>query len=175
MNIFMTHPSPVQSARWLDDVRVNKMFIESCQLLSTAIRIISNDDLTICDGIYKPTHKNHGCAIWVRTARDNYTWVVQHARELYRLYHKKSNRVHACLAILDRLEPLAYIIPDGSTEPYNGARNKEHKVDYTDERNVYTAYRKYLTARWKLDRRTPTWVEREVPFWIATYDNDANI
>lgn len=171
MNIFMTHPSPVQSARWLDDVRVNKMLTESCQLLSTAIRICSRDDPSLCRGIYKTTHKNHGCAVWVRSGRDNYIWLATHAMELYCLYNQKNNRVHASLAVLERLMPLDYIIEEGTTEPYNATRNKEHNIDFGDEANIFVAYRKYLVARWEHDKRRPTWHGRGKPFWIETYGN----
>lgn len=171
MNIFMTHPSPMQSARWLDDVRVNKMLTESCQLLSTAIRICSGDDPSLCKGIYKTTHKNVGCAIWARAGRDNYVWLITHAQELHRLYNQKNNRIHASLAVLERLIPLNYIIPEGATQPYNSAKNSTLGIDFTDEENVFVAYRKYLVARWNTGSREPTWHGREKPFWIETYEN----
>ena len=41
MNIFATSPSPDTSALWLDDVRKNKMILETAQLLSASVRINS--------------------------------------------------------------------------------------------------------------------------------------
>jgi hypothetical protein len=38
MNIFALSECPEQSALWLDDIRKNKMILESAQMLSTAIR-----------------------------------------------------------------------------------------------------------------------------------------
>lgn len=37
MNIFVTSPCPIESAQYLDNSRVNKMILESCQMLFTAL------------------------------------------------------------------------------------------------------------------------------------------
>src|SRR4029077_5191734 len=39
MNIFATSPDPIRSAQALDDFRLNKMIVESCQILSAALHI----------------------------------------------------------------------------------------------------------------------------------------
>ena len=41
MNIFALSRCPMQSAWWLDDIRKNKMILESAQMLSTAVRLLS--------------------------------------------------------------------------------------------------------------------------------------
>ena len=40
MNIFALDQCPMQSALWLDDIRKNKMILESAQMLSTAVRLL---------------------------------------------------------------------------------------------------------------------------------------
>jgi len=40
MNIFAFDKCPMQSALWLDDIRKNKMILESAQMLSTAVRLL---------------------------------------------------------------------------------------------------------------------------------------
>jgi len=62
MNIFVVSPDTMECAKALDDLRLNKMIIETAQLLSTAMRVqgyTGND-------IYKSTHVNHPCAVWAR-------------------------------------------------------------------------------------------------------------
>ena len=41
MNIFALSRCPMQSAWWLDDIRKNKMILESAQMLSTAVRLLN--------------------------------------------------------------------------------------------------------------------------------------
>ena len=69
MNIFYLHPDPETCAQYHCDKHVVKMILEYSQMLSTAHHE--------CDGVpgflcYKPTHKNHPCAVWVRVNRQYY-------------------------------------------------------------------------------------------------------
>jgi hypothetical protein len=69
MNIFLPYKDIKSNVVSLDDKRLNKMILEHAQLLSTAI--------ILCGGqaSYKPTHKNHPCAIFTRKTKCNYTYV----------------------------------------------------------------------------------------------------
>ena len=62
MNIFITSFNSKEAASHLDDLRLNKMILETAQLLSSAYRNLFGDD----DLLYKDTHFNHPCAIWTR-------------------------------------------------------------------------------------------------------------
>jgi len=90
MNIFVTDPCPKKSAEYLDTKRVNKMILESAQLLSTALRehgYIGND-------IYKSTHKNHPSNVWTRKSRENYKWLLKHFEALALEYYKRRKVMH---------------------------------------------------------------------------------
>jgi hypothetical protein len=63
MNIFALSECPEQSALWLDDIRKNKMILESAQMLSTAIRWL-DPDTTL--PVYKLAYMNHPCSKWAR-------------------------------------------------------------------------------------------------------------
>lgn len=52
MNIFAFDPDPWACALWLDDVRKNKMILETAQLLSSAVAI---NDPSWASKVYKPT------------------------------------------------------------------------------------------------------------------------
>ena len=47
MNIFALHQDPVQAAQWHVDDHVNKMIIESAQMLSTAHRLFDGTPVEV--------------------------------------------------------------------------------------------------------------------------------
>ncbi len=59
MNIFVTHPSPIQSARNLPDKHIVKMPLETCQMLAIIIRRHSLSYCTWC--IPQPSMYTVGC------------------------------------------------------------------------------------------------------------------
>jgi hypothetical protein len=158
MNIFVSDPSPVISARNLDDVRLNKMILESAQLLSTAMHVRGS---TMAP--YKPTHINHPCSIWTRATKGNYLWVYQHFVALLSEFYRRRGKMHACHAFTHRLRVGIERIPEGELQPfYNG---------YKAERDVFDAYKKTLIAKWNEDTmngRTPMWGDRSCPDWCPS-------
>lgn len=85
MNIFYTSISPIESAGNLCKIHVNKMYQESCQLLSTALQLRGIQD----DRLPEITHYNHPCAVWVRVSIHHYNWLLYHTLELRRLFGKE--------------------------------------------------------------------------------------
>ena len=80
MNIFAFDRCPMQSASWLDDIRKNKMILESAQMLSTAVRMLDPDTNL---SVYKLAYINHPCSKWARASRDNFKWLLSHMSWLY--------------------------------------------------------------------------------------------
>ena len=155
MNIFVSFPCPQRSARYLDDQRVVKMILESCQMLSTVTHIIGHWQ----PGFPKPTHVLHPCLLWVAEARENWEWLVEHAHALdgERLRRMGSTKPHKTLTLMTKrnVTALARFLPAGSTPHVNCARNRDLGLDFTNVPNVHLAYRKYLRARWLLQKRRP--------------------
>lgn len=89
MNIFAIHQCPIQSARELPDVHVNKMLQECVQLLSTAHAVLDGHTESCA-----PTHTNHPCAIFVRENSKSYMWVLEHAKALMEEYTYRTGKVH---------------------------------------------------------------------------------
>ena len=56
MNIFATSSCPRESARAIDKMRVNKMHLESCQMLSTAVRVLSSSRIETLGYVYQTWH-----------------------------------------------------------------------------------------------------------------------
>ena len=80
MNIFAFDKCPMRSALWLDDIRKNKMILESAQMLSTAVRALCPDTTL---EVYKTAYLNHPCSKWARQSRANFQWLLHHMSWLY--------------------------------------------------------------------------------------------
>jgi len=112
------------------------MILETAQLLSTAHHLypLPNFDLS---EIYKPTHKNHPCAIWVRSSRENYRWTYALFRELLTEYTFRYDRIHASSRLLEVLN----IIPNLPYGPFTDPP-QAMPAEYQDEDTV-EAYQRY--------------------------------
>lgn len=71
MNIFILDQDPVTCATYHCDKHVIKMILESAQLLSTAVNVLSGKQVAP----YKSTHINHPCSIWARQSYANFAWL----------------------------------------------------------------------------------------------------
>lgn len=150
MNIFITYPCPVKSARFLDNIRANKMIVESCQILSTAI-ILNGGKAT-----YKLSHKNHPVCIWASQSRGNYDWLLRHLRALIDRFNKRTGKIHGCEKVLLELTDGAKYIPDtGLTEFVNCTGGKNFSFKHISD--THLAYRLYLRSKWKNDKIKLSW------------------
>lgn len=152
MNIFYLHDDPIMSAKAMTNKHIVKMIVESAQLLSTAHHILDGDNV-IPTRIYKPTHKNHPSAIWVRETIGNYLWLRNHLWALldeYALRYNKKPSDHATWKVAMSLKyPPINIKNDFNTTPIKMAiTNKNHIVS----NNGVLSYRNYYIAeKLKLD------------------------
>jgi hypothetical protein len=157
MNIFATDPSPEISARNIDDVRGNKLILESAQMLSSALCFwgyLGND-------IYKEAYPNHPCTKWTKRNRSNFLWLCEHAMYLSKYIAPK----HSSNSIISKAIDLCDIIPDGKQTPFaNCAANAKLKLSF-HHLPVHDAYKAYLNARWKIDTIPLTWKNRKPPEW----------
>lgn len=154
MNIFCTSDCPIESAKFLDDKRCQKMVLESAQLLSTALRVNAYKG----DDVYKIAHLNHPSSRWCRATQGNYKWLLEHFRALCDEYTRRTGKTHASSKLLPIFEANVGLIPVGERMPFsNNARNLTKGVDFTHETNVTLAYQLYLSSRWESDKREPKW------------------
>lgn len=165
MNIFITDESPYLSAVALDDKRVNKMLLESCQMLSTAVNLHGGK------APYKTTHANHPSNVWARETRSNFQWLFSHASALSAQYSLRSGKNHACNAILNELMILDNVIPTGPLTPFaNCSANSSKGISYKHLTDVTEAYKRYLIDRWNTDTKKPTWIT--MPSWVNIDKNE---
>ena len=107
MNIFFLHDNPRLAAKWHGDKHCVKMVIETAQMLSTA----HHQSGGCIDGLYKQTHVNHPCSVWVRENRQNYGWAWQLLDGLcaeFRLRRGKTHATERLLGLLERKPDIPY-------------------------------------------------------------------
>jgi len=176
MNIFYINESPVIAAQELVDSHCVKMILESCQLLSTAHRILDGEQYTALSPkgrkvkrwrlpderetvLYSATHINHPSAVWVRQGAENYLWLYNHMVEMTREYTYRYGKRHKCCDMLGALGVVPHNIPGVPfTQPTPAMDDKyvisEDSVE--NYRNYYREGKKHLHS----------WKKREVPSWI---------
>jgi hypothetical protein len=151
MNIFVLSTDPTQCARDTCDKHVGKMLVESCQLLSIAMKELTGD----APYAFPPNHLKHPCGIWVRESLGNYQWLWRLADALGREFERRYGKVHRSHKILR--ERIPYELPFRRLEmtPFANATR------YKDEPDIVAAYRRYYVndkpfASWK-DGGHPAW------------------
>lgn len=173
MNIFVTDPDPEVSAKNLDDVRLNKMILESCQMLAYALAANGCPELelpyTKAGKPYKVNgpHKNHPCSIWAGRTRANYQWLLEHFIALCREKFRRTGKPHASYSNLLRLIEADKYIPEGPLEQF------QNSSLYKSQEPI-SAYKKTMCDKWdqdKLEAKTnphkkpPTWTNAQKPDW----------
>jgi len=79
MNVFVLSRDHEKRAQYHCDTHVNKMLLESAQLLNTALHLNDADkELTF----YQPTHANHPWTKWATRRYANWEWLFEHAMAL---------------------------------------------------------------------------------------------
>lgn len=183
MNIFVTSSCPVECAKYLDDKRVNKMATETAQMLSTCLANYYDHVEKVLVGykkvkgkdkpmyhyfingirIYGPSHNNHPCNVWARKTYENFYWLWEHGIALCDEYRNRTGKIHGTSEIYDNITKLDSVIPMSEQTPFaNCAANDSKGVSYKHIDDVYTAYRLYLSDRWKTDKLIPKWYGKAI-------------
>ena len=170
MNIFVTSPCPKESAIVLPDRHVNKMSLETCQMLSiVASEKWGHNYGTIpkTDGTPYKTEKgafrNHPCTLWAARSIDNAYWLIKWGMNLCDEYTLRYNKTHSCY---NTLLQAYYLFPKGKIDKVTSfarAMPDEYKLD--DSIDTFTAYKMYIASKpWvasnylRMPERKPSWV-----------------
>ena len=154
MNIFILSNDPKEAARFCCDKHCVKMILEHCQMLSTALRVHSNDSI---EGVYKQAHLNHPCSKWARETRANYNFLLEMTEELFQEYTRRYGKNHKSYAIFEVCKNHANLIPEGELTSFAQAMPDEYK-----NADAVTAYRTYYLNDKK---EFATWKMGNVPNW----------
>lgn len=161
MNIFYTDISAEQCAKNMCDIHVNKMILETAQMLSTA----HYEKGTWSEDMYKPAYKNHPSTVWARETGGNYAWLYEHLDALIAEKLYRTEKVHATSRLLDLLYeiPKPLYVSVGVITPIPQCMPNEYKNEDATE-----AYRDYYNAKmieWVTRDKPifPKWTGRDVP------------
>jgi hypothetical protein len=173
MNLFTVSTCPVTCARQLPDKLVVKMILETAQLLSTAHHEVMGTTEAYGVPLYKPTHKNHPCAVWVRASRNNYHWAFDHFVALCEEYTRRYGKVHATETKLRRAlcsAPDALMYTGLTTPP--ACMPDEYKAQHEIDAGHWPceSYRRYLAEgkSYTVDV-AKAWAKADTPPWWAVY------
>ena len=158
MNIFCLDTDINLSAKYHCDAHVVKMILEYAQLLCTAHRIIDNNEN---ETLYKATHKNHPCSVWVRDSSANYEYLYILFRNLCDEYTIRYGKIHATDVKLRELlkEPPKNITQGGLTAlPL--CMPDEYK-----QNDVVSSYRAYYTLE-KANKMKLNYTNANKPYWL---------
>lgn len=180
MNIFVLDSSPHVSAEYMCDKHIVKMILESCQLLSTAHRVLDGTKLItrknnrkyttykmqhnfLDNFLYKSTMVNHPCSIWCRETDSNYIWLSTHTISLLDEYTKRYNKNHASYQLGVWLEGhIPQNIELGDMTPFALAMPDKYKTECAVQsyRNYYINDKSKF-AKWK-NNNIPSWYTKGI-------------
>ena len=169
MNIFMTDPSPTTSAIWLDDKRVNKMAVETTQMISTAVRLLCPELTKDDDILFKPAFIMHPCSVFARHSYSNFLWLLEHGIDLCREYvyrFPNKGKQHKCLGVLYHAFYLMKTKPDVLNEGfYDNPFSVTFNCSGFNTGDVYEDYKMCMNHKWLLDKQPPRWSSKSAPPW----------
>jgi len=166
MNIFVLDEDPAQAARYLDDVRLPKMCVESAQMMASALRRHGVTDeqmpLTKKGTPYKGGYKHHPCTVWAGDSRCNFVWLALHAIEQCKEYTRRFGKEHACYGPINHMTRM-YKTANFKEEymtPFAQAMPDEYKADD----DVVKAYRSYYKSK-EYSKGGVRYIRADVPTW----------
>jgi len=159
MNIFATSDDPIACARALDDKRLNKMIVESCQILSTVLHMTGRGS----SEIYKPAYTSHPVVLWVASDRRNYAWLYRHLQALFdERAFRTGHREHRSARLTPELGRHVKTVAAPAAF--------QNCTPYKELADTHQAYRMTLASKWRQDLRPPVWTRRGPPDFFAAVD-----
>jgi len=165
----------------LCDKHVVKMILETCQLLSTAHRVLDGhknvreysslktkktcnkifydlDNIYMNINVYLPTHINHPSNVWTRQTSGNYRWLYDHLIGLLDEYTYRYQKTHKCERLLEHLmfAPENIKLGPQTTVPLCMPEKYHDLYSIQSYRNYYNG-EKLGFAKWT-NREKPKWI-----------------
>jgi len=142
----------IQSARDLDNLRVVKMILESCQILST---VLNEQNI---QAPYRSFNPKHPSCIWAAESSENFENLVLHCSAMLEEYTERFGKIHKCQAVLETIleiyDPMKF--PQRKATPLRLAM-----PEYFKSENPVKSYRDYYSQ--KNNMRYP---KEKIPSWL---------
>lgn len=115
---------------------------------------------------YRPTHKNHPCVLWADASYENFTWLIELARELHKEYRFRfgSDRLHASLKVIDFADN--YLFESKGLTSFEQCMPETYRING----NPVRAYRAYYRAEKLAFAR---WTRRAIPKCFQISESNA--
>jgi hypothetical protein len=146
-----------RSAESQDNLRVNKMALETCQMLCTALNLNYGRQVTP----YKSAHVGHPSTRWATTSAYNWIDLAEHGQALLLEYEQRFHKEHKCVEVLEEclwLFRTSIFLQKSRTLPPL-CMPDEFKSD-----SVVESYRRFYAS--KKNMRYP---ETKIPLWFLEY------
>jgi hypothetical protein len=170
MNLFVTDYNPTLAAQHLDDIRLNKMITESCQMI--VIALAQNGlpstlmPLTKLGKPYKVTgHLNHPVTKWTSRSQTNFLWHATYLGSMLQEYHHRTGKNRAGIDIYDLAINHYKLLP---THPEDIIQITHANCSYYSDNNIQDivyCYRLTMGDKWAKDKIKVKWTKREPPKW----------
>ena len=164
MNIFVTDPCPIQSARTLPDKHIVKMPLETCQMLAIIysdwyygvgkLHKINGQPYATTRGAFR----NHPCTQWAAANPFNLAWLIRHGYALCTEYALRYDKDHTCLNVIVQAERIYHkafdilSLHDASRGHTEFTRAMPEYLKYDDTISTIEAYKIYLNTKpWLAD------------------------
>lgn len=170
MNIFALDPSPSVAASYHCDQHLNKMILESAQMLSTAMHKWYPH---LSPYLYKIAHPNHPCTIWISQSTQNAQWLSDLMYHLDDIRQSLGHNQHSSMLIrqmfMDNNE-LTYSSYDGINHIFAGPLQYKLRPDLTVHQK-YQEYYKLKHTLW-LDTAAPmSYHNRPLPIFLQSLNH----
>lgn len=170
MNIFFTDRYPEVAAVHLDDLRLNKMILETAQILCVAYRHLFPFEAQTYDKIlYKVSHQNHPCSIWARKNHFNYYWLVKYLYYINKERLRRFNKEHKSYKQLWDIfisAPIAINEADFRAYCVHDLNFTSNCTSQFKDLPIFDAYKAYLRYKWTNYKRAPKWTNALIPYWL---------
>ncbi len=178
MNIFYLHQNQTICAEYHTNKHVISQLKESCQLLSTAHRILDGEIYISVrngrkytqyilpdsrnDALLKFTHPGHPCAQWARDSSSNYAWLINLTVALCKEYTHRYGKIHKYEreGLVEFLKQLPTNIQYGPMTPFAQAMPEQYRNN-----DAVIAYRNYYIGE---KSEMLQYKNRDIPEWIPT-------
>ncbi len=175
MNIFVLDPSPTIAATYLCDQHLNKMLLESTQLLCNSVHALFRDmeRSSPSTHIYREIQLSHPCSLWLLESQENCIWLFQYieALEHERVIRFPHSQMHAsCKVALEAQFCLDHVTNEAWEERKQTNFVQVMPYEYMIPDNPVLGYQRYYRAKrrsWELVGRTMTWTGRNIPLFMT--------
>jgi hypothetical protein len=175
MNLFILDADPKVAAKYYQDLHINKIIVEGCQVLAAAYPIerLAQDD---CPRTQKGTprkhgHYNHPVTVWVREHMSNFKWTLEHVYALYMERLHRFNKYHFGLGFLEwcTLNSPELAQAELTEHPQCFQLNHPECVVPGDPVKGYQNYYNKAKREFKFGNKIikATWTNRDVPYFFT--------